>query len=354
MEIRNYPRTRIQKIFFLYKLRFIFKPAWVMFCRFLYQFLWSLTIVGGIIKWFEYRMIPYILAENPAIGKKDAFFLSRQLMRNNKRRLFFLYLSFFGWKCLSLLTLGIFDILFVNPYLISTETELYMHLRRNYVLSRLPRYEKLNDLTLEHVPSEDELLISKALYDDSHGPYTKISYFAPEQYPAFLYSIQPPEHAVKAPADPNQKYPFSSVCFLFFAFSVFGWLLEFAMTLLRDGVFMTRSFLFGPWFPLYGICGICILLIMRRHTQRPIAAFFLGMGVYSLLEYGVSWLTELCLHIRLWDYSGYFLNLNGRIYLGGTATFALLGCAFLYYLAPKWNAKFLRLSRHSRMAICLL
>ena len=71
-------------------------------------------------------------------------------------------------------------------------------------------------------------------------------------------------------------------------------------------------------------------------------------------EYGVSWLTELCLHIRLWDYSGYFLNLNGRIYLGGTATFALLGCAFLYYLAPKWNAKFLRLSRHIRMAICLL
>lgn len=50
---------------------------------------------------------------------------------------------------------------------------------------------------LEHVPSEDELLISKALYDDSEGPYTKISYFAPYQYPVFLFSMQPPIAAVK-------------------------------------------------------------------------------------------------------------------------------------------------------------
>ena len=59
------------------------------------------------------------------------------------------------------------------------KASLYLFLRRNYVLSRAPKYEQLNDSYLEHVPSEDELLISKALYDDSEGPYTKISYFAP-------------------------------------------------------------------------------------------------------------------------------------------------------------------------------
>lgn len=77
------------------------------------------------------------------------------------------------------------------------KASLYLFLRRNYVLSRAPKYEQLNDSYLEHVPSEDELLISKALYDDSEGPYTKISYFAPYQYPVFLFSVQPPIAAVK-------------------------------------------------------------------------------------------------------------------------------------------------------------
>ena len=191
LENHSYRQTPISKIFFLYKLRCIQRPAWIMFCRSAFQFLWNLTIVGGVIKYYEYSMIPYILAENPQISRKDAFFLTRQLMRHNKYRLFVMHVSFAGWKLLSLLTFGLLDFAFVNPYMTGTEAELYLNLRRNYVLSRSPRYECLNDSYLEHVPSEDELLISKALYDDSRGPYTQISYFAPEQYPVFLFSVQP-------------------------------------------------------------------------------------------------------------------------------------------------------------------
>ena len=62
LENRNYPRTQISKIFFLYKLRYILRPAWVMFCRSFFQFLWNFTIIGGIIKHYEYLLIPYILA----------------------------------------------------------------------------------------------------------------------------------------------------------------------------------------------------------------------------------------------------------------------------------------------------
>lgn len=138
-------------------------------------------------------MIPYILAENPKISRKDAFYLSKQLTNRNKWKLFLLDLSFLGWHVLSFFTLGFLNLLFINPYMTGCKAELYASLRRNYVLSRSPRYEGLNDSYLEHVPSEDELLISKALYDDSQGPYTKISYFAPEQYPVFLFSVQPPQ-----------------------------------------------------------------------------------------------------------------------------------------------------------------
>ena len=150
VESYNYEDTNISKIFFLYKLRYLANPSWVMFCYTLFQKLWDLTIIGGIIKHYEYSMIPYILAENPKISQKNAFFLSKQLTRGNKWKLFLLDCSFLGWELLSLFTLGILDILYVRPYKMNCKASLYLFLRRNYVLSRAPKYEQLNDSYLEH------------------------------------------------------------------------------------------------------------------------------------------------------------------------------------------------------------
>ena len=173
-------------------------------------------------------------------------------MRRNKWKFFILDLSFLGWHFLSLCTLGFLSYVFVHPYVAACRAEIYAVLRRNYILSRSPGYEVLNDSYLEHVPSEDELLISKALYDDSQGPYTKTSYFAPDQYPVFLFSVQPPLRAVKNPVDPSRRYDLLSYLFLFAAFSVFGWLLETLLQLLTNGVLAAEPVLAGPWLPVYG------------------------------------------------------------------------------------------------------
>ena len=354
MESHSYKQTNISKIFFLFKLRCILRPAWIMFCRSFFQFLWNLTIVGGIIKHYEYSLIPFILAENPQIIRRDAFFLSKQLTSRNKRKLFLLDVSFAGWKILSLLTLGLLDFVLVNPYITICRSELYLSLRRNYVLSRSPRYERLNDSYLEHVPSEDELLISKALYDDSNGPYTKISYFAPEQYPVFLFSVQPPLRAVRSPVKADRKYDVCAGIFLFHAFSLFGWLLELVLHLIQNGTFDPNAAVFAPWIPLYGVFGILLLLLAKRMLKKPAIVFLISFAVYSVLEYLFNLITELAFGIPLRDYSEFFLNLNGRIYLGGSAAFALLGCAFLYYLAPRWTELFTKLRRPARWTVCVL
>lgn len=354
LEARSYHQTRISKIFFLYKLRYLRNPIWVMFCRSFFQGLWNLTIIGGIIKYFEYSMIPFILAENPALERKEAFYLSKQLMHGNKWRMFLLHLSFIGWHIVAPLTLGVLDFLYVNPYVTGTDAELYMELRRNYVRSRAAGYEKFNDPLLERVPSEDELLISKALYDDSDGPYTKISYFAPEQYPVFLYSIQPPARAVRPPMHENRRYGFLSCVFLFFAFSIFGWVLEVFVHLVRDGIFLSRSYLVGPWLPLYGLCGLILLIFLQKIAHKPISVFISIMAVYSLIEYLLSWLLEYEWDIVQIDYSRYLLNLNGRTFLGGAIFFALLGCAFLYFFAPRWDDRFHKLPHYIRVTICIL
>lgn len=103
--------------------------AIIMFLRNIYNALWYLTIIGGIIKTYEYRMIPYILAENPTIKRKDAFLLSKKMMKGNKWRTFILDMSFFGWNFLSVLTFGLLSILYVNPYNAATIAELYVELK---------------------------------------------------------------------------------------------------------------------------------------------------------------------------------------------------------------------------------
>ena len=54
----------------------------------IYTFLWSLLfIIPGIIKSFQYSMIPYILAENPAMDRRRAFEVTKSLTDGNKGRI---------------------------------------------------------------------------------------------------------------------------------------------------------------------------------------------------------------------------------------------------------------------------
>lgn len=101
-----------------------------MFFRDLYTVLWTLLlIIPGIVKSYEYQMIPYLLAENPQMTKEQAFAESKRMMTGQKWRAFVLDLSFIGWNILSALTLGILGIFYVQPYMDATQAALYEALR---------------------------------------------------------------------------------------------------------------------------------------------------------------------------------------------------------------------------------
>lgn len=101
----------------------------VMFCRSLFTSLWSLLfVIPGIVKAYEYRMIPFLLAENPNMDRREAFARSRDMMEGNKWDAFVLDLSFIGWNILAGLFWGVIGLLWVNPYVYATDTELYVAL----------------------------------------------------------------------------------------------------------------------------------------------------------------------------------------------------------------------------------
>lgn len=65
-------------------------------------FAWSLLfIIPGIIKFYQYFFVPFILSENPNISGQRAREISTQMTKNYKFDIFILTLSFFGWAILT-------------------------------------------------------------------------------------------------------------------------------------------------------------------------------------------------------------------------------------------------------------
>ena len=97
-----------------------------MFLRDLYLVLWTLLfIIPGVVKSYEYKMIPYLLAEYPDMSTKEVFAKSREMMNGQKMDTFILDLSFIPWSVLSAITAGIAGLFYVSPYKDATYAELY-------------------------------------------------------------------------------------------------------------------------------------------------------------------------------------------------------------------------------------
>ncbi|WP_411680612.1 DUF975 family protein [Clostridium thailandense] len=114
-----------------------------MFVTNVFILLWTLLlIIPGIIKSYAYRMVPYILADNPNIGVQEAITLSNEMTKGHKFDMFVLDLSFIGWYILGALALGI-GVLFVMPYENATNAELYLVLRKDALENNLCSREAL-------------------------------------------------------------------------------------------------------------------------------------------------------------------------------------------------------------------
>ena len=102
-----------------------------LFLRDLYTFLWTLLFIApGIVKSYEYRMIPYILAEHPDMPPGEVFAKSREMMDGFKYEMLVLDVSFLGWMILGSVTFGIAAALFVEPYMNAAYAETYTTLKK--------------------------------------------------------------------------------------------------------------------------------------------------------------------------------------------------------------------------------
>ena len=279
----------------------------------IYKFLWSLTLIGGIVKSYSYRMFNFIIAENPKISPLNALTLSRKMMNHYKMNAFLLDLSFLGWNILRFVTIGIAGIL-IDPYYNFTYVELYSVLRKDYIENGLKYSEKFND----HVLFDN---VNREIY-----------------YPV-------PEYLEKIKRDYENTYPdfeFSKIVLFFFFFSIIGWLWEVFYFIVIKGQLVNRGFLRGPWLPIYGFgCALLILFTkskkLRKLLNSPVWTFIFITIFCTALEYITSYVIEKQTGVRYWDYSKLFMNINGRVCLKNSIFFGIGGSLCIYIIGPAFS-----------------
>lgn len=126
----KYGNAVVKDMGFAFKNGYYKNVGTVMFFRTLFTYLWSLLfIIPGIVKSYEYMMIPYLLAENPEMPREEAFARSKEMMQGQKWNTFVLDLSFIGWMLLGAVTCGLVALFYGAPYQYMTRAELYHTLK---------------------------------------------------------------------------------------------------------------------------------------------------------------------------------------------------------------------------------
>ena len=142
--------------------------------------------------------------------------------------------------------------------------------------------------------------------------------------------------------------------FTFFLFSFIGWLWEGVFVGQEYGVFINRGFLHGPWLPIYGVGCVLMIHLLTRFRKNPLLVFAGACTICGTAEYITSWMLEVIFHQRWWDYSGSFLNLNGRVCLKALIAFGLAGIFVVYWGAPIIKKLIMKMPKSVLRIICVI
>ncbi len=122
----------------------------------------------------------------------------------------------------------------------------------------------------------------------------------------------------------------------FIIYSIAGYLIETIYGIITKGVWESRqSFLYGPFCGIYGLGAVIMIVCLHKFPRKFNTLFIGGFIVGSIVEYVVSFLGEMLLGVKWWDYSGMPLNINGRICVYFSVFWGFLGIYLIASLNPR-------------------
>ena len=397
LEARMYSKVSYMDILHFAAVRKWLKAAGTLAFKYILEILWSFTVVGGIIKYYSYFAVPYIVAENPDMTPAETVTLSRKMMDGHKMELLEFQLTLIGWQILSIFTFGFSDMFYGAPYRMACYTEFYVRVREQAVEAGIPGTELLDDRYL--FEKADKILLLETYFD----VVDEVTLLLEERVELGLwqkrisdwfglwigslelkkqhddlegrkYVIQDLKKSMDGLAYPQRlnprwrtkeihrlghfsfmrSYSLWTLFLLFIVFSMIGWSWELALHFMQTGEVANRGVLHGPWLPIYGSGGVVVLLICSRFRSNPVAEFFTSILLCGTLEYFSAWYLEMKFHERWWSYDGYFLNLHGRICAEGLLVFGVGCCIVVYLIAPIFDFLLSKVKPKILIGICIV
>jgi len=276
--------------------------------------LWLFTVFGWFYKYYQYSMIPYLLAEDPSISWEEAKNLSITMTNGYKAKMFKTHLSVFYLFILYFVPIA--GLIASLPPLAMIDAEMYFRLRARTDIDRSHFIEPLFD---------EKPFVIRRLSE----PIPALSSSETESYNLKNLKFSRPLKVGRF-----TDYTLTDFIFMFFVFGIGGWIWECGLYVVRDNMIVNRGTMYGPWIPIYGFGGVLIVFLLDRFKASKLRVFFLGIGICAVLEYLVSFLLEFVFNSSYWNYDEDFLNINGRICFSGLTAFGIGGLASVYFLAP--------------------
>lgn len=138
------------------------------------------------------------------------------------------------------------------------------------------------------------------------------------------------------------RIAYADLFWLFMAGSLLGIVIEGIFCIVDKGHWETHTVaVWGPFCILYGI-GAALLYVISilMERQGKFAQFFAFMVVATIVEYLCGALLKYGLHMRAWDYSNKFLNIDGLVCLKFSVVWGVGGVMFSAWCVPRLRRLF--------------
>ncbi len=137
------------------------------------------------------------------------------------------------------------------------------------------------------------------------------------------------------------QYDLINVTVFFFIYGFFGFLLETIFrSIVSKEIYISRGFLTNYFCPLYGLCGVIIVMIFTlseitmNRLSGLIFATISSIVAVTVLEYATGRILDRVFHCKLWDYGDLPFNLHSYVCLDFSLAWGIVALILANIIHP--------------------
>lgn len=121
---------------------------------------------------------------------------------------------------------------------------------------------------------------------------------------------------------------------IFFVYSFIGWLIGTVLAAYRRHRFIDVGFLYGPYCPSYGICGVLFAVLLHDLKGQWFFLFLGGAIIVFMVVYLTGFLLQQIFHHKWWDCSHKRFQFGSYVHMPYTILWGLMAVISIQFIEP--------------------